>query len=106
MTLFSSLIEQDNSKKVLRSHTFVKPPAHFNMSACSCGLTESEWSKYRNHLWCPACRADFIPEATGILAGPLDLSTCKLLGICFDRKVEATGRIERFSYDTGQWVPV
>mgnify|MGYP003432047567 CR=1 FL=1 len=68
-----------------RKWVYTQPPKTYEMSPCSCGNEDTEWSEYEKHLWCSKCEKDFIPEHIGIFDGPILLQVANLCGIRFDR---------------------
>lgn len=67
-----------------RKWVYAQTPSIYGISGCSCGNTNTEWSEYKNHLWCDQCLKDFIPECNGIFDGPITIQVCNLLGIYFN----------------------
>lgn len=68
-----------------RKWVYTQPPKTYEMSPCSCGNEDTEWSEYEKHLWCDKCKKDFMPEHNGIFDGPIGIKTAEMLGIRFDR---------------------
>lgn len=83
------------SEQPKRTWVYVMPPSHFEIAGCGCGNNETQWSEYKDHLWCETCQEDFTPEHWGILDGPVGIKACLLLGINFDRMNLETKQIER-----------
>lgn len=81
--------------KEKRTWVYIQQPAHFDIPGCSCGLREVEWSEFREHLWCPKCQKDFVPENWGVFEGPVPVNACILLGLNFDRFNLETRSVER-----------
>lgn len=73
---------------------YVQQPSSFDIPPCSCGNKETQWSEYRNHLWCEKCQKDFIPDHWGVLDGPILVGVSELLGISFDRINLKTHKLE------------
>jgi len=82
-----------------RKWVYVQAPNVYGIAPCSCGNTETQWSEYKDHLWCDKCQKDFIPEHGGVFDGPILVHTCGLLGMCFDRINLETNEIEKFEYE-------
>lgn len=72
-------------------------PAAYEISGCSCGNTDPDWSEYQGRLWCATCQIDFIPENSGIFDGPIPVNAMALMGIDMRRYEIATGKIEEIS---------
>jgi len=87
-----------------RTWFYIQKPKEFEVSPCSCGNDECEWSEFKGHLWCDKCQKDFIPEFNGIFAGPIPAKVTYMLGIRFDRFNIETGKVERFDIETGKYV--
>jgi hypothetical protein len=83
-----------------RTWVYVQRPKVYGVAPHGCGYANPDWSEYKNHLWCPVCNIDFIPEHWGILDGPVGVNACKLLGISFDRFNLETQQIEPFETKT------
>ena len=79
---------------VKRTHAFLMPPSHFEVSGCSCGNEKTQWSEYEGHLWCAICEKDFKPEHGGVFDGPIPINTALMLGLCFDRVDLSTNQVE------------
>ena len=70
---------------IKRTQVYIQQPHDFEMSGCpKCGNVFSEWSEYRGHLWCQACKIDFVPQHAGVIEGPVGIHTCEMMGIYFD----------------------
>lgn len=82
-----------------RKWYYIQQPAAFEVAACDCGNTETQWSEFAKHLWCSKCEKDFIPEHYGILDGPIPVGAATMLGISFDRFNLETQKVERFDVD-------
>jgi hypothetical protein len=78
---------------VKRTWVYAQPPSDYEMSPCPCGNADTEWSEWKNHLWCPKCQKDFIPEHKGVFDGPIPIEVAKLLGMDFRRVDLETGKI-------------
>lgn len=76
-----------------RKWVYTQPPKTYEMSPCSCGNEDIEWSEYEKYLWCSKCEKDFIPEHIGIFDGPILLQVANLCGIRFDRWMIEEGKI-------------
>lgn len=86
-----------------RRWCYVQSPAIYEMAGCPiCGHPARAWSEYERHLWCDACKIDFIPEHAGVFDGPIPVATCAMLGIRFDRLNLETNEIEPFVVDFGR----
>jgi hypothetical protein len=68
-----------------RTWCYIQQPKTFEMAPCECGNVETQWSEYKNHLWCAKCEKDFIPVHTGIFSGPVPIMVSRMLGLHFDR---------------------
>jgi hypothetical protein len=68
-----------------RTWCYLQQPFNFEMAACDCGNEETQWSEYKDHLWCDKCQKDFIPKHTGIFSGPIPIMASRMLGLHFDR---------------------
>lgn len=86
-------------KEVLekRTHVFLQPPSHFEISGCSCGNDNTQWSEYVKHIWCDKCQIDFIPEHGGVFDGPIPVKISHMLGLSFDRLNLQTNQVEMFT---------
>lgn len=54
-----------------RTWYYLQPPKKFDVAPCECGNIDTDWSEYKDHLWCEVCKKDFIPEHRGIFDGPI-----------------------------------
>jgi len=89
-----------------RTWCYIQPPANHEMAPCSCGNVETQWSEYKDHLWCAKCEKDFIPEHSGIFGQPIPINTARMLGISFDRfniKTEQAEVLDEFVIVVGQF---
>ncbi len=68
-----------------REWVYTQAPAIYDIASCKCGNEVTQWSEYKDHLWCSKCKIDFIPEHWGIFDGAIMLELCSKLGIHFDR---------------------
>lgn len=68
-----------------RTWCYIQQPHKHEMAPCSCGNYETQWSEYKDHLWCDKCQKDFIPEHSGIFSGPIPIMVSRMLGLSFDR---------------------
>ena len=82
------------SELVKRTYVYIERPRVFEISGCSCGNNDPEWSEYNGHLWCPKCEKDFEPKHGGVFDGPICVNLCELLGIYFDTLDLETGEIK------------
>lgn len=82
-----------------RKWFYLQRPKIFGMPPCACGNADTEWSEYKNHLWCEKCQKDFIPAHNGVFDGPIPIGASALLGISFDRFNIETQRVERFDIE-------
>lgn len=87
-----------------REWCYVLPPKAFEMAPCACGNVDTQWSEFKRHLWCEACKIDFEPKHAGLLDGPVLSQVARMFGIVFDRVILATGKVERFDVEVGTWV--
>lgn len=78
-------IEVKRKRRSRRTWCYVQRPKQYEMAPCDCGNADTDWSEWRDHLWCAKCKKDFIPKHTGIFDGPVPVHTSELLGIYFDR---------------------
>ena len=78
-----------------RTWCYVMPPKAYEIAPCNCGNTETQWSEFAKHLWCPVCGKDFIPAHNGIFDGPIPAGTAQMLGVSFDRINLETRKLER-----------
>lgn len=83
-----------------RTWYYCLSPKDFEISPCSCGNTETQWSEFEKHLWCDKCEKDFIPEYNGVFDGPIAVQACALMGIHFDRINLETGKYEKFNRES------
>jgi len=88
------MIEEQKLEK--RTWVYVQRPREYEIAFHGCGHTDPDWSEYKDHLWCPECGVDFIPEYWGIFDGPIPVNISRALGICFDRFNLETQQIEPF----------
>ena len=79
-----------------RTWVYVQRPKEYGIALHPCGDINPEWSEYKDYLWCPACKCEFIPEHWGLFDGPIGINVCKMLGISFDRFNLETQQIEPF----------
>lgn len=77
-----------------RTHVYVLRPKDYEMSGCSCGNSDPDWSEYKGRLWCPSCKVDFVPTSGGIFGGPVPVQVCGLMGIDLRELNLTTGEIE------------
>lgn len=89
-----------------RTWHYNQRPKIFEISPCECGNEDTEWSEYKDHLWCSKCQVDFTPKNWGIFDGPICINVCALLGIYFDRWNLETNNFEEFDLDTLEYKPV
>lgn len=70
-----------------RTWVYIQPPWAYEIAGCPSCLDSliTEWSEWRGHLWCPACKIDFIPAHNGLFDGPISIKACEMLGISFER---------------------
>ena len=86
-----------------RTWAYIQPPIKFDYPPCDCGNMDTMWSEYKEHLWCPVCEKDFIPEYQGILDGPISLGCATLMGISFDRYEIPSMEVKRFNTETAEY---
>lgn len=79
-----------------RTWCYAQRPSSFEISPCSCGNHDTQWSEFVGHLWCDKCEKDFIPEHNGVFDGPIPVQTAALMGVRFDRVNLQTHKLERF----------
>ena len=82
-----------------RTWCYVQPPSAYEISPCSCGNANTQWSEWQYRLWCDKCEKDFIPDHGGLFDGPIAVEVCRMLGISFDRFNLETNEIEPFELD-------
>lgn len=82
-----------------RTWCYAQPPHDFEISPCSCGNRQTQWSEYKEHLWCEVCKKDFIPDHGGVFSGPIPLKVAAMLGLRFDRIDLATGKLDRYDIE-------
>lgn len=80
--------------KKKRTWCYLQAPHVYEMSPCSCGNENTQWSEYEKHLWCEKCKIDFIPESAGVFSSPIPMEAAKLMGIFFDRVIIETNELE------------
>lgn len=89
--------------QILREWCYVEYPRKYGIAPCSCGNENTQWSEFKDHLWCDKCNIDFIPEHWGILDGPIPFYTAtKLFKISFDRYNIQTGKISHLVENNGE----
>lgn len=98
MTKKSTLqtIKTGNESLEKREWVYIMDPSDYEVAPCSCGNQKTQWSEYKDHIWCDKCQKDFIPEHFGLFDGPIAINTCKMLGISFDRVDLKTKKVLRF----------
>lgn len=82
-----------------RTWHYVQSPSVYCIAPCACGNDDTQWSEFKDRLWCAKCEIDFVPEHYGIFDGPIPVATSALLGISFDRVNLETSEIEPFKID-------
>lgn len=93
-----------SKEKKKRIWVLMQPPSIYEMGACpKCENTSTVWSEWDDHVWCPECNLDFIPQDKGVFDGPVCMQVCRMLGIYFDRQNLETGEIEFYDYDKGEY---
>jgi hypothetical protein len=80
-----------------RTWIYVQLPREYGIALHGCGHTDPDWSEFKQHLWCPVCKVDFIPEHGGVFDGPIPVNAARMLGLNFDRFNLETQQIEPFS---------
>lgn len=80
-----------------RTNVYVNRPKDYEISGCSCGNNDPEWSEYKGHLWCDKCQKDFKPECGGVFDGPICVNLCKMFGISFNQINIKTQQLEPFN---------
>ncbi len=68
-----------------RTWCYIQQPAKHEMAPCSCGNVKTQWSEYKDHLWCAICEKDFIPDHDGIFGQPIPINAARMLGLSFDK---------------------
>lgn len=68
-----------------REWVYLSPPSKFEVSGCSCGNLDCQWSEYETMLWCGKCEIDFVPIHNGVFDGPIPIELSKLMGLSFAR---------------------
>lgn len=86
-----------------RTWVYAQKPKDYNVAPCSCGSVNSEWSEYKEHLWCIDCEKDFIPIHWGILDGPILFNLLRRFSVSFDRIDIATDTRIPFDLETGAY---
>lgn len=86
-----------------RTWHYLQQPRNYEISPCSCGNHDTQWSEYQKHLWCATCEKDFIPEHNGIFAGPIPVKVAAMLGLRFDRFNMETGLVELFDLEKSEF---
>jgi hypothetical protein len=79
-----------------RKWVYVQSPSTYEISGCSCGNHNPQWSEFMGMLWCATCKKDFYPEHGGIFDGPIPVHALTLMGISLDRYNLETQEIEPF----------
>jgi len=93
------------SEKVLRTRVYLQRPREYGLSGCpQCGNADPEWSEFQKHCWCPTCQIDFEPTEDGVFGGPILMQMAALFGMFFDSLVLETGQVERYDFDSQDWV--
>lgn len=82
-----------------RAWCYVQQPSRYDVAPCDCGNHETQWSEWKDHLWCDKCQKDFIPEHYGIFDGPIPAGVAQMLGISFDRINLETMEIIKFDLE-------
>lgn len=98
------MVNCGGAARAKREWCYVQQPAVFSIAPCACGNADLMWSEFEKHVWCARCQLDFIPAHGGIFDGPIPIRACALLGIRFDRFVIATGAIQRYDVDSGEYL--
>lgn len=79
---------------IKRTWFYLQKPSVFEISGCSCGNQETQWSEYQKHLWCDKCEKDFIPEHGGVFDGPIPMGAARMLGLTFSIFNMETNKVE------------
>jgi hypothetical protein len=87
-----------------RTWCYLRHPDHFEVAPCPCGNRDTQWSEFKDHLWCAKCAKDFIPAHNGVFDGPILAQTAELIGFDFDRLVLKGARVERWDCKRLKWV--
>jgi hypothetical protein len=80
-----------------RTWCYIQPPASYGIAPCPCGNSETQWSEFKDHLWCDKCEKDFIPEHHGVFDGPIPVAVSMMLGMSFDTINLETNEVEPFT---------
>ena len=86
-----------------RTTVYLQQPRDYEISGCSCGNENTQWSEYESHLWCDKCNIDFKPKHKGIFDGPIGIGMVSLFGIYFHRLNLETNEVEAFT-SKGEYV--
>jgi hypothetical protein len=68
-----------------RTWVYVQQPIDYGIAPCQCGNEDTQWSEYKEHLWCAKCKIDFIPKHNGVFDGPIAVNCAAGLGLDFRR---------------------
>lgn len=79
-----------------RTWHYIQPPSQYGIPGCACGNCNTQWSEFKDRLWCDKCEIDFQPEHWGVFDGPIPVATSMMLGMCFDRFNLETQAVEPF----------
>lgn len=82
-----------------RTWCYLQPPSAYEIASCACGNENTQWSEFKERLWCDRCAVDFIPAHNGIFDGPIPVSICGVFGISFDRLNLETNEVEPFEVE-------
>lgn len=79
------MVEQKAPKKVKRTWVYVDSPKCYGIAPCECGNADTQWSEWKDHLWCDKCKIDFVPKNWGVFDGPIPSNCAAGLGFDFRR---------------------
>lgn len=87
------------TNKTLRKWVYIEKPQKFEISGCSCGNDDCEWSEYEGYLWCSKCNIDFIPDFNGVFDGPIPINLANMLGLSFAKIHIPSGKVFVLDFD-------
>jgi len=92
-------------EKTKRTWVYIQKPSDYEISGCTCGNNDPQWSEFVGHLWCEPCQKDFIPTRNGVFDGPIPSEAAAILGMSFDRINLETNQVEHYDRSAGKYVP-